>query len=41
MTEALVVSNAVLWVLVLALLVVVFALARQVGILYELSLIHI
>jgi len=35
MTEALVVSNAVLWVLVLALLVVVFALARQVGILYE------
>ena len=35
MTEALVVSNAVLWVLVLALLVVGFALARQVGILYE------
>ncbi len=35
MTEALMVSNAVLWVLVLALLVVVFALARQIGILYE------
>ncbi|MEW5887524.1 MAG: methylamine dehydrogenase accessory protein MauD [Pseudomonadota bacterium] len=33
--EALVVSNVVLWVLVLALLVVVFALARQIGILYE------
>jgi methylamine dehydrogenase accessory protein MauD len=35
MIEALVVSNVVLWVLVLALLVVVFALARQIGILYE------
>jgi len=34
-TEALVVSNAVLWVVVVALLVVVFALARQIGILYE------
>ncbi|MDE2613239.1 MAG: methylamine dehydrogenase accessory protein MauD [Burkholderiales bacterium] len=35
MTEALVVSNLVLWVVVLALLVAVFALARQIGILYE------
>jgi methylamine dehydrogenase accessory protein MauD len=33
--EALLVSTIVLWVVVLALLVVVFALARQVGILYE------
>lgn len=35
MTEALVVSNLVLWIVVLALLVAVFALARQVGVLYE------
>lgn len=35
MTEALVVSNVILWVVVLALLVAVLALARQVGILYE------
>ncbi len=35
MIDALMVSNVVLWVLVLALLVVVFALARQIGILYE------
>jgi methylamine dehydrogenase accessory protein MauD len=35
MAEALVVSNLVLWVVVLALLVAVFALARQIGVLYE------
>jgi methylamine dehydrogenase accessory protein MauD len=35
MTEALLVSNIILWVLVLALLVGVIALARQIGILYE------
>jgi len=35
MTEALVISNLLLWLVVLALLVAVFALARQVGILYE------
>jgi methylamine dehydrogenase accessory protein MauD len=35
MNEALLISNAVLWVVVLALLVAVIALARQVGILYE------
>jgi methylamine dehydrogenase accessory protein MauD len=35
MIEALVVSNFVLWIAVLALLLVVFALARQIGILYE------
>lgn len=35
MVEALVVSNIVLWLVVLALLVAVVALARQVGILYE------
>jgi methylamine dehydrogenase accessory protein MauD len=35
MIDALVISNAVLWAVVLALLVAVFALARQVGILYE------
>ena len=35
MIEALVVSNAILWVVVVALLVVVFALARQIGVLYE------
>ncbi|MBI3148399.1 MAG: methylamine dehydrogenase accessory protein MauD [Betaproteobacteria bacterium] len=35
MNEALLISNIVLWVVVLALLLVVFALARQVGILYE------
>ena len=35
MNEALVVSNAVLWVLVLVLAVVVAALARQIGILHE------
>ena len=35
MTEALVISNIILWVVVLALLLAVLALARQVGILYE------
>lgn len=35
MSEALIVSNIVLWAVVLALLVVVLALSRQVGILYE------
>ncbi len=35
MTEALVISNVALWLVVLALLVAVIALARQVGILYE------
>ncbi len=35
MIDALAISNALLWVVVLALLVAVFALARQVGILYE------
>ena len=35
MTEALVVSNIVLWVVILALLLAVLALARQIGILYE------
>jgi methylamine dehydrogenase accessory protein MauD len=35
MNEALMVSNGLLWVVVLALLVAVLALARQVGILYE------
>ncbi|HET6802651.1 MAG TPA: methylamine dehydrogenase accessory protein MauD [Casimicrobiaceae bacterium] len=33
--EVLVVSNVVLWLAVVALLVVVFALARQIGVLYE------
>ena len=35
MTEALIVSNLVLWAVVLALLVAVIALSRQIGILYE------
>lgn len=35
MTDALVVSNALLWAVVLALLVALLALARQIGILYE------
>ena len=35
MSDALLISNAVLWVIVLALVVVVFALTRQIGILYE------
>jgi len=35
MTEALIVSNILLWVVVLALLVAVIALSRQIGILYE------
>jgi len=35
MTEAMLVSNAVLWVVVIALTLVVLALARQVGILHE------
>lgn len=35
MTEALIVSNLVLWIAVLALLATVFALARQIGVLYE------
>ncbi len=35
MTEALLVSNVVLWVLVIVLALIVLALARQVGILHE------
>ena len=35
MVEALIVSNVVLWVLVLGLAVLVVALARQIGVLYE------
>jgi len=35
MVEALVISNIVLWVLVVALALLVFALTRQIGILYE------
>ena len=35
MPEAILISNALLWVVVLALMVVVFALTRQIGILYE------
>ena len=35
MTDALVISNLVLWVAVLALLVALIALSRQIGILYE------
>lgn len=35
MTQALIVSNLILWVAVLALLATVFALARQIGVLYE------
>ncbi len=35
MTEALLVSNIVLWVLVIVLALIVLALARQVGILHE------
>ncbi len=35
MNEALMVSNALLWIAVLVLLVVVIALSRQIGILYE------
>jgi methylamine dehydrogenase accessory protein MauD len=35
MTQALIVSNVLLWIAVLALLVVVIALSRQIGILYE------
>jgi methylamine dehydrogenase accessory protein MauD len=35
MTDALVISNVLLWLVVLALLVAVIALARQLGILYE------
>ena len=35
MTEALLVSNAVLWLLVVALALVVLALARQIGVLHE------
>jgi len=35
MTEAMLVSNAILWVVVIALALVVLALARQVGILHE------
>ena len=34
MTEALLVAVAVLWVLVVALVVAVFALTRQIGVLY-------
>jgi methylamine dehydrogenase accessory protein MauD len=35
MTETLLVSNVILWVMVLVLAVVVLALARQIGVLYE------
>ena len=35
MTEILLVSNFVLWAAVVALAFVVFALARQIGVLYE------
>lgn len=35
MTEALIVSNIVLWLAVLALLATVYALTRQIGVLYE------
>ena len=35
MIESLIVSNVLLWLAVLALMVVVFALSRQIGILYE------
>lgn len=35
MTQALLVSNAVLWVVVLVLAVVILALVRQIGVLYE------
>ena len=35
MTEALLVSNVVLWCLVIVLALMVFALARQVGVLHE------
>jgi Tfp pilus assembly protein PilX len=35
MTEALIVSNIILWVVVIALALLVLALARQVGILHE------
>ena len=35
MNEALLISNLILWILVIALSVIVFALARQVGILHE------
>ena len=35
MTEALLVSNVILWVLVIVLALIVLALARQVGILHE------
>lgn len=35
MTEALIISNVLLWLAVLALLVTVLALSRQIGILYE------
>jgi methylamine dehydrogenase accessory protein MauD len=35
MTDALVISNIALWVVVLALVLAVFALTRQIGILYE------
>ena len=35
MTDALLVAVAVLWILVVALVVAVFALARQIGVLYE------
>ena len=35
MAEALVISNVILWVLVIVLALVVLALARQVGVLHE------
>jgi methylamine dehydrogenase accessory protein MauD len=35
MTDTLIISNIILWVLVLVLVAVVFALVRQVGVLYE------
>ena len=35
MTETLIISNIILWILVLVLVAVVFALVRQIGVLYE------
>ena len=35
MSDALLISNVFLWLVVLALLLVVWALARQIGVLYE------
>ena len=41
MSNALIVSNILLWIVVIVMAVVIFALVRQIGVLYELSLIHI